>query len=141
MIKSDELKGAFMNTDEQTIRNLVSLWHRATASGDVDTILTLIAKDAVFLVAGQPPMRGRDAFERGLRDLLMHHRVESSWDVQEVEVSGNLAYCWTHLQVRVISLAGGEPTAREGSALSILRKQSDGSWILIRDANLLSAAT
>lgn len=71
-----------MSTDEQAIRNLVALWHSATASGDVDTILGLMAEDVVFLVAGQPPMRGRSSFERGLRGLLTQHRIESTGDVQ-----------------------------------------------------------
>ena len=76
-----------MNADEQVISDLIALWHRATAAGDVDTVLSLMAEDAVFLVAGQPPMRGRDAFERGLRGLLTQHRIESTGHVQELEVS------------------------------------------------------
>ena len=97
-----------MNTDERAIRDLVALWHSATAKGDVDTVLSLMAEDVVFLVAGKPPMRGRSSFEQGLRALLTQHRIESTGDVQEIEVSGNLAYCWTNLSVRVVPLAGGE---------------------------------
>jgi uncharacterized protein (TIGR02246 family) len=130
-----------MSSDEQAIRDRVALWHRATAAGDVDTILGLMAEDVVFLVAGQPPMRGRDAFEHGLRGLLIQHRIESTGEVQEVEVSGSLAYSWTNLTVRVVPLSGGDATVRRGSALSIFRKQSNGSWVLIRDANLLSPAS
>ena len=44
-----------MSTDEQAIRNLVEQWHRATAAGDVDTVLGLMAEDVVFLMAGKPP--------------------------------------------------------------------------------------
>ncbi|MGZ5120231.1 MAG: YybH family protein [Burkholderiales bacterium] len=129
-----------MSSDEQAIRDLVDLWHRATAAGDVDTVLGLMTDDVVFLVAGQPPIRGRSAFERGLRALLERNRIEPTGEVQEVDVSGNLAYCWTKLTVRVVPLAGGKEMIRAGSALSILRKQSNGSWALTRDANL-SAAT
>src|SRR3989442_7476982 len=130
-----------MSSDEQAIRDLVALWHRATAAGDVDTILGLMAEDVVFLVAGQPPMRGRGAFESSLRQLLVQHRIESTGEVQEVEVSGSLAYCWTKLTVRVVPRAGGNATVRTGSALSILHKQSNGSWVLARDANLLSESS
>jgi uncharacterized protein (TIGR02246 family) len=129
-----------MTTDEQAIRNLVAKWHRATAAGDVDSILGLMAEDVVFLVAGKPPMKGRSSFEKGLRGLLKSHRVESSGDVQEVLVSGDLAYCWTLLKVRVTPLAGGSANERSGSTLSILRKQANGSWVLARDANLLPSA-
>jgi uncharacterized protein (TIGR02246 family) len=130
-----------MTTDEQAIRDLVALWHRATAAGDVDTVLALMADDVVFLIAGQPPMRGRGSFERGLHSLLTQHRIESTGEVQEVQVAGSLAYCWTNLTVRIVPLTGGNPTLRAGSALSILRKQANGSWVLTRDANLLSPAS
>jgi len=67
-----------MSTDEQAIRDLVGLWHSATARGDVDTVLGLMAEDVVFLVAGKPPLRGRSSFEQGLRALLTQHRIEST---------------------------------------------------------------
>ena len=126
-----------MNADEQTIRNLVARWHRATAAGDVDTVLELMSEDVVFLVAGKPMMKGRGSFEKALRGLLATHRVESTGDIQECEVSGDLAYCWALLTVRVTPLAGGDTNVRSGSALSIFRKQQDGTWQLVRDANLL----
>lgn len=126
-----------MSNDEQAIRNLVALWHSATAKGDADTVLGLMSEDAVFLVAGKPPMRGRNSFAQGLRKLLTKHRIESTFDVQEIEVSGNLAYCWTNLTVRIVPLADGNEIVRTGSSLSILHKLSNGSWVLVRDANLL----
>jgi uncharacterized protein (TIGR02246 family) len=129
-----------MNSDEHAIRDVVARWHTATAAGDINTVLGLMTEDVVFLVAGQPPMRGRDAFERGLRGLLAQHRIESSGDVREIEISGRLAYCWSELTVRVVPIRGGDANTRTGSALSILRKQSDGSWAVARDANLLAQA-
>lgn len=130
-----------MNNDESAIRKVIALWHTATAAGNVDTVLRLMSEDAVFLVAGQPPMRGRSSFEAGLRGLLTKHRIESSSDIQEVEVAGDWAYCWTQLTVKVIALADGSTTVRKGNTLSILHKQADGNWVLTRDANMLAAAT
>ncbi len=130
-----------MNADEQAIRNLVAQWHIATAAGDVETVLDLMAEDVVFLVAGQPPMKGRGTFEKGLRDLLSSHRVESTSEIEEVRVSGDLGYCWSLLTVRIIPLSGGSPVSRSGSALSILRKQPDGAWVVVRDANLLAVSS
>ena len=57
-------------SDEQAIRDVISNWLRATAAGDVDAILPLMAEDVVFLRPGQPPMRGREAFAAGLRAAL-----------------------------------------------------------------------
>jgi uncharacterized protein (TIGR02246 family) len=83
-------------------------------------------------------MRGRAAFEKGLRAVLASHRVESHADVQQVEVSGNLAYCTTHLRVAITPLAGGEAMRKEGNVLSVYRKNAAGQWQLARDANMLS---
>jgi len=130
-----------VNADEQAIRNLVAQWHRATAAGDVEAVLRLMAEDAVFLVAGQAPMKGRSAFEKGLRSLLASHDIQSTGEVQEVETSGDLAYCWTVLNVRITPKVGGKPVVRSGSALSILRRHADGRWLVIRDANLLAVRT
>jgi uncharacterized protein (TIGR02246 family) len=127
-----------VNADEQAIRALVAQWHSATAAGEIEAILELMAEDVVFLVTGQPPMSGRSTFERGLRGLLASHRVASSSEVQEVEVSGSLAYCWSILNVEITLTAGGNKVVRSGSAVSILRKQPNGSWLVVRDANLLA---
>ncbi len=129
-----------MSTDEQAIRNLIAEWHRATAAGDVDAILPLMAEDVIFLVAGKPPMKGRSEFEKGLRALLTAHRIHSTGEIQEIEVSGNLAYCWSILTVRITPVSGRDSAERSGSALSILRKNPDGTWVLVRDANLLPPA-
>jgi uncharacterized protein (TIGR02246 family) len=125
-----------MTTDQEAIRHLIERWHRLTAAGDVDGILGLMTDDVVFLTAGQPPVRGRDAFGKGLRSLLAEHRVDSSAEVQEMAVDGDLAYCWTALVVRIAPRAGGAGEERRGSTLSIFRRV-DGRWALARDANLL----
>jgi uncharacterized protein (TIGR02246 family) len=131
------MRGIEMNADERAIRELLVKWHRATAQGDVDAVLRLMPSDVVFLVPGEPPMRGRDAFESGLRAVLAAHRIESSSDIQEIVVVGDLAYCWSVLDVVIVARRGGVAHRRSGSALSILRKQPSGEWLLVRDANLL----
>jgi uncharacterized protein (TIGR02246 family) len=121
------------------IQQLIADWHAATRAGDVERVLQLIAEDAVFLVAGRPPMKGRQAFDEGLQSLLATHRIESSGEIQELVVSGDLAYVWSVLTVRVVSNTTRQVHERSGHALSIFRKQSDGNWLLTRDANLLPA--
>jgi uncharacterized protein (TIGR02246 family) len=84
-------------------------------------------------------MRGRAAFERTLAALLETHTIASSGIVREVEVSGDLAYAWTDLTVTVSGRDGQPSMRRTGPALSIFRKQADGRWLLVRDANMLTA--
>ena len=130
-----------MNTDEAAIRTLIANWHAATRAGDVDAVLALMAPDVVFLVPGQLPIRGREAFGHGMRAMLANYTIESSFDIQEVEVVADMAYCWTHLTVKVLSTVGALPMQRSGNTLSVFRKTADGQWMLTRDANLLGAAS
>ncbi|WP_426103967.1 YybH family protein [Massilia sp. TSP1-1-2] len=128
-----------MNTDEQAIRDLIARWIDATRAGDVDAVLALMAPDATFLMAGQMPMVGHEAFANSLRAVLADHAIESSSTVDEVAVSGNMAYCRTSLTVTVTSKHGQLPLQRTGHTLTILRKGDDGKWLLTRDANMLAA--
>jgi uncharacterized protein (TIGR02246 family) len=50
-----------MTEEERAIRELVATWMRASASGDVDTVLSLMADDVIFMVPGREPF-GKDAF-------------------------------------------------------------------------------
>lgn len=127
-----------MRDDKQLIRDLIAAWQRATAAGDLPQLLSLIAEDIVFLLPGQPPMRGRDAFAAGFQAALRHFRIDASSEIQEIEIAGDWAYCWNHLSVTMTPLQAGSPKRRTGYTLTILRKKPDGSWVLARDANMLT---
>jgi uncharacterized protein (TIGR02246 family) len=128
-----------MDNDEGAIRELIETWLSATRAGDVERVLELMTPDVVFLVPGQPAMAGRAAFEKGLRGMLASHAIDSSSEIEEIAVSGDMAYSRTRLSVTVTSKHGGTPLQRSGHTLSILRKGEDGRWRLARDANLLAA--
>jgi ketosteroid isomerase-like protein len=42
-----------------------------------------MAEDVVFLVAGKPPMRGRNDFAAGFKQATESSRIESSSNIQE----------------------------------------------------------
>ena len=125
--------------DEQKICDLIATWLRASAAGDLQTVLGLMAEDVVFLMPGQPPMRGREAFATAMRAMEGKFRMEGKNEVREILVEGNLAYCWTELMVTVTPLPTGAPRRRSGNTLTILRKEPAGNWVVIRDANMLVA--
>ena len=83
--------------DNKKIREVVATWMRATTEGDLETVLSLIAEDAVFLLPDQPPMRGREAFAAALRSALGQVRIEGKPDIQEIYVAGRYAFCRNQL--------------------------------------------
>ena len=124
--------------DVQAIRGLMETWLRASASGDLSTILTLMSDDAVFLVPGQPPMHGKRAFAEAFQSMLPMVRIEATHENREIQIHGEIAWCWSYLAVTITPRGGGQPTRRAGHTLSILRKEPAANWVVIRDANLLS---
>lgn len=128
-----------MQQDEQEIRQLVSTWMEATKAGDIDTVLSLMADDVVFLVTGQPPMVGKSAFAEAARAQSGQAAptFEGVSEIQEIQVLGEWAYMWTRLKVVVTPPGGASSMTRTGHTLSILKKQN-GKWVLARDANMLA---
>lgn len=126
-----------MPTDEAQIRALVDTWQAATRAGDVDAVLGLMTDDAVFLVPGRPPM-GKAEFAELSRvpPGVPRPTFESTSDIMEIEVSGDMACLWSRLSVRVTPPGADEPIERAGHTLTVFRRVDD-RWLLARDANLL----
>jgi uncharacterized protein (TIGR02246 family) len=64
-------------------------------------------------------------------------RLTGSSDVREVNVLGDWAYIRNYIEITITS-PEGDAMRRKGYTLSVLRKQSDGKWLLWRDANLVA---
>ena len=118
--------------DERQIRALMERWLSATNAGDLQTIMSLMADDIVFLTPGQPPMN-KEGFTASFRSFAGKVKFEAKQDVREVRVSTDLAYCWSHLTLTM------DGKTRSGNILSIFRK-ADGKWVLSRDANFVIAS-
>ncbi|MGH9522330.1 MAG: hypothetical protein ACRD3E_07345 [Terriglobales bacterium] len=48
-----------MNNDEQAIRSWLDRWLHASAAGDYQSMLPMLADDIVFVVPGAPPFGKR----------------------------------------------------------------------------------
>ena len=135
------MKNADGRSDEEQIRELVSMWISATKRGDLDALLALIAEDVVFLTPGQASMSKagfaslqKAQWARGLPDF------EGTSDIQEINVVGDWAFMWTRLAIVMTPPGGGQQIRRAGHTLSVLKRES-GKWVMARDANMLAPAS
>ena len=128
-----------MTDDEQAIRQLLTTWLAASKAGDTQKVLSLMSDDVVFLVTGQPPMRGKAAFAAS-QAALKGATIDATSEIQEIKVLGDWAYTWTQLSVVITPAIGTAPIRRSGNTLSILRRQADG-WVIARDANMLAVVS
>ncbi|HEY6383710.1 MAG TPA: SgcJ/EcaC family oxidoreductase [Pseudolabrys sp.] len=124
-----------MSPDERAIRDLVDTWMKATRAGDTATVLSLMSDDVIFMVPGREPF-GKDAFAATSQSM-KGFRLEGTADIRELRVLGDWAYLRNFIEITVTP-PGGAAVRRSGYTLTILRKESDGRWRLMRDANLVS---
>jgi len=124
-----------MTADEAAIRELIAAWMRASAAGDLDTVLGLVTDDVVFMVPGAEPF-GKEMFAAAAATMKSAN-LEGTSEVRELQVLGDWAFARSFVRVAVTP-PGREPVRRAGWVLSILRKGADGRWRIARDANLLS---
>jgi uncharacterized protein (TIGR02246 family) len=94
-----------------------------------------MADDVLFMVPGREPF-GKQAFASGA-NAMKGFQFEGTSEVLELKVLGDWAWIRNRLWVKITPPAGG-PTTRSGFTLTVLRKKADGSWVIFRDANLLT---
>jgi uncharacterized protein (TIGR02246 family) len=121
--------------DEQAIRKVVETWMRASQSGDVATVLSLMTEDAIFTVPGREPF-GREVFAAAA-GATKAAQIDGTNEIVELQVLGDWAFTRNRIDLTVTPPAG-EPVRRSGYTLSLYRKGTDGRWRLARDANLLT---
>ena len=130
-----------MRTDEQEIRELHSTWIDAVNAGDLARLLSLMTVDAVFLNPGKAPL-GREGFSSAFPDAQKRApkqmRIDCRSELEEVVVSGEVAYTRSRDALFVTQRAGGEAKQLAGHRITVYRKQPDGRWLLARDAHTLS---
>ena len=124
-----------MTDDERALRDLVATWMKASEAGDLNTVLSLMADDVIFMAPGREPF-GKEEF-RAASETMKKVRLTGKSDIRELKVLGDWAYVRNYIEISVM-LPNGTAMQRSGYALSILRKQSDGKWVLWRDANLVT---
>lgn len=126
-----------MKPDEQAIRAVHSTWIEAVNAGDLARLLTLITDDVVLLNPGQASI-GREGFAAKFTDAQQRLRLRCVSELEEVTVTGEVAYTRSRDSLTVAPRTGGAATRLAGDRLTVYRRQPDGRWLLARDAHTLS---
>lgn len=127
-----------MADDERAIRELIQTWMAATKAGDIQTVLSLMTDDVVFMTPGNEPF-GKEAFATAaekMKDALQV--LEGTNEIREIQLLGDWAYLRAYIEITMTTPGSPTPVHRSGYTLTILRKEADGRWRIARDANLLT---
>lgn len=126
-----------MGHDERKIREVHTTWIEAVNVGDLRRLLTLITDDLVLLNPGEEPL-GRAGFIEKFSSAQQQFRINCTSDLEEVLISGDAAFTRSRDSLSVAPRGSSDVTQLAGYRLTVYRKQSDGRWLLARDAHTLS---
>jgi len=113
----------------EKVMQLSKEWSETASKGDVEKTLSYWADDAVVMSAGQPPLKGKTAIRQMVEESYKMPGFRISWQPESVEVSesGDMAYLIENSQVSFTD-STGQNVVLHNKAVSIWRKQADGTW-------------
>ena len=104
-------------------------WSEAASKGDLEKTLSYWADDAVLFSSGQPSLKGKAAIRQMVEGGFKTPGFHISWQPQSAVVSesGDMAYLLENSQI-TFNDSTGKPVTIKNNAVTIWRKQADGSW-------------
>lgn len=104
-------------------------WSDAAASGNIDALVDGWAEDAVMMVPGQPPLRGKGAIRAYVESTGSIPGFSVRWEPLEAHVaaSGDMAYLIERNQFTWTDSTGAQ-VSESNKVVTVWRKQEDGSW-------------
>ena len=113
----------------EKVMQLSKEWSQTVSTGDLEKTVSYWADDAVVMSAGQPSRNGKQAIREMVKESYKIPGFRISWQPQSVQISesGDMAYLIENSQVS-FSDSTGKPITINNKAVTIWRKQKDGSW-------------
>ena len=104
-------------------------WAKTVATGDVNKTLSYWADDAILIAPGQPALTGKESIKKMVEESFKIPGFKISWEPQNavVSASGDMAYIIENSQISFPD-SSGKSITQNSKAVSIWRKQADGSW-------------
>jgi uncharacterized protein (TIGR02246 family) len=122
--------------DITAIKDTLNQYAIGCNTGDFECWISLWAEDGKQMPPDSPARIGIDAIRDGMKpvfdDMSLDIVIKS---VDDVEVHGDLGLTRCKYTLKLTPKAGGETlnVMPDGKALTLYRKQSDGSWKIVYD--------
>lgn len=129
VVTSCNKKKVDIKAEGEKVMQISKEWSDVAATGNVEKTINYWVDDAFFMSAGQAPLQGKTAIRQMVEESFKTPGFRISWQPQTVEVSasGDMAYMIENSQVSFTD-SSGKPVVIKNKAVSIWRKQADGTW-------------
>jgi uncharacterized protein (TIGR02246 family) len=123
--------------DEKALRDGEAAWDKDWASKDVSKIMSHYADDAALLMPGSPVVKGRDAINTALMEMVKDPNLSLTFAPSSVDVarSGDVAYTQGAYTITMTDPKTKKVVSEKGKYLTAYKKQADGSWKATADMN------
>jgi uncharacterized protein (TIGR02246 family) len=123
---------------EKSVNDQEKGMRKAANDKDAAAFASNFVADAVMMTPGMPPMKGRDAIQAGMKELLSdpNFKVDFASDRLEVADSGDMAATQGSYTLTVTDPATKKAINDKGSYLTVFRKQKDGTWKAVLDCDV-----
>ena len=130
--------GSFLacHHDDRTVdadreaRRVVAEIVDADNRGDLETVMSLYADDAVLLPPGEPPVRGRGVIRQRYEAIFSSSTLALVGTVESLRVAGDLAVVRGATSGTVTSKTGGGELKVDDKYVMVLERSDAGRWLI-----------
>ena len=121
--------------EQAKIHDLEAAWAKDAAAKDVEKSVANYADDAVLIMPGAPPFKGRDAIRTAWKGMLDDPNLKINFSADRVEIgaSGDLATTKGSYTLTTTNPKTKKPVEDKGSYVTVYKKQADGGWKAVED--------
>lgn len=118
-----------VETEGRALMQLSRDWSDRIPAGNLDSIMSGWAHDAVMMAPGLPPLEGTAAIRQYVETALATPGFSFRWEPVSVHVarSGDLAYM-VERNVSTVADSSGKLITMHGKAVTVWRKDASGAW-------------
>ena len=120
--------------EDQKLMQTSKDWSMAAQTDSIEKIVSYWTDDATVMEPGHPPIKGKEAIREMVKSMKSMPGFKISWEPLSAVVSesGDLGYMLEKNTVTVPDSLGKAQTSSH-DALTIWKKQADGSWKCVVD--------
>lgn len=116
------------------VETATTAFHQALRTNDVDTFMSYVADDVVFMPPGEPAVHGRDAVRAWMNGFLAQYRTSSlTLADREVMVGNGWAVELGTFDWALQPAAGGPAVTDRGNYMQVWKEQPDKTWRFSRE--------
>lgn len=124
-----------LTAEQSKIRDIESGWVKEAAAKDLEKSSGHYTDDAILMMPGAPPAKGKDAIKAAWKGMLDDPNLKLNFSADRVEMSagGDLATTRGSYSMTVTNPKTKKPMDDKGSYMTVYKKQADGNWKVIED--------